>query len=129
MNEDKEMDLPKIKDKFDTGSAEHIVIIGYPENADFLPELISWSCFPNDPVCWVTYPYISSLRNEILAPAMADFLDFHATAEQYDMIFTAFDHFINERGESFRELIKEYLQNDEAKKLFSDPKYSIGQLK
>jgi hypothetical protein len=125
MDKHQEEDLPQIKDKFDTESAEHLVLVGFPTNASCLPELISWSCFPNDPVCWITYPYISSLRNEILAPAMADFLEFHVGAGQYDLIFDAFSHFINDRGVPFRKMVEEILQSDEAKSLFLDPKYSI----
>jgi hypothetical protein len=124
-----DLNLPEIKDKFDTESAEHIVLVGFPRNADCLPELISWSCFPNDPVCWITYPYISSLRNEVLAPAMAKFLEFQVEVGQYDLIYDAFSCFINEREEPFRKLIEKYLQSDEAKSLFSDPKYMIETIK
>ena len=83
-----------IKDKFDTEGAEHLVIIGYPENKQFLPDLIFWSCVPNDPVCWITYPYISSLRDEIFAEAMASFITFHLSVNQMDMIETACAFFV-----------------------------------
>ncbi|MBU1310826.1 MAG: hypothetical protein KKE30_14990 [Gammaproteobacteria bacterium] len=86
----------EIKDKFDTDAAEHLVIIGYPENKKYLPDLVFWSCFPNDPVCWITYPYINSLKDEILAEAMAVFMKFNLGIGQEDMVETACAFFIFE---------------------------------
>ncbi|WP_166839224.1 hypothetical protein [Rheinheimera pleomorphica] len=86
----------EIKDKFDTDAAEHLVIIGYPDNKEYLPDLVFWSCFPNDPVCWITYPYINSLKDEILAEAMAKFMTFHLGIGQEDMVETACAFFIFE---------------------------------
>ena len=119
--------LPTIKDKFDVESASEIVVIGYPENQPALTELISWSCFPNDPVCHVTFPYIASLRNEILGPALAEFLDFHVTHAQLDLVSDAFWLFINERGAAFRGSIEGLCQQVSTKALFNDTKYSLEQ--
>jgi len=117
--------LPQIKDKFDTDSAEHLVIVGYPENKDVLSDLIFWSCFPNDPVCWVTHPYVASLRSKILAPAIAKFLEFNLINEQHELISDAFLLFINERGEPFRDLICRDIQNDRVQDLFRREEYSL----
>lgn len=119
--------LPSIKDKFDVDSASEIVVIGYPENQSALTELISWSCFPNDPVCFVTFPYIASLRNEVLAPALAEFLDFHVEHAQMDLVADAFWLFINERGATFRSSIAALCKQTNTKTLFDEAKYSLEQ--
>jgi hypothetical protein len=120
-------ELPTIKDKFDTEGAGDLVLIGYPENKSALSELIFWSCFPNDPVCHVTHPYVASLRDEVLAPALAEFLDFHLDAKQLDLVSDAFWLFINERGESFRTAIASLCLNINTKALFKATEYSLAQ--
>ena len=117
--------LPKIKDKFDVKNAEKLIEIGYPTNKSVLVELISWSCFPNDLVCFATFPYIESLDDDQLAPSMAEFLEFHLNCGQNEMIAHVFWLFINKRGEKFRKLVRSLLEKDEAKALFSQHKYSL----
>jgi len=121
--------LPEIKDKFDSDSAEQLVLIGYPENAERLSDLIFWSCWPNDPVCRITHPYIYSLRDEILAPPMAEFLEFHLAQKQTSLIADVFGLFINERGEQFRSLVRSYVKNQECNELFLLEEYSINEYK
>lgn len=110
--------LPQIADKFDTDSAEHLVVIGYPANKPALPDLIFWSCWPNDPVCWITYPYIDALRDDYLAEPMAEFLEFHLQHQQLDMISDAFGLFINPRGQAFRHLVCSFLKTQAGRDLF-----------
>lgn len=119
--------LPDIKDKMDVDSAAEIVSIGYPDNEDELETLIFWSCFPNDPVCWATFPYISSLRDEFLAPAMAKFIEFNLSHRQMELVSDVFWLFINERGEAFRSRILSMMEDEDAKALFSWPEYSLEQ--
>ncbi|MCP4322304.1 MAG: hypothetical protein GY787_10735 [Alteromonadales bacterium] len=92
--------LQGINDKFDTDGAENLVIIGYPENEDHLPDLIFWSCFPNDPVCWITYPYIKILRDDVMASAMSKFIEFHLGKGQVKIVEEAFDIFIKDEREN-----------------------------
>ncbi len=120
-------ELPTIKDKMDTDSAAEIVAVGYPDNKSALEELIFWSCFPNDLVCWVTFPYISSLRDEVLAPAMAAFIEFHHSHGQTDLVSDVFWLFINERGEAFRSRILSYMEDRDSQAYFSLPEYSLDQ--
>lgn len=129
MNKDIKESVPEIKDKFDTDSAEQLVLIGYPENAERLPDLIFWSCWPNDPVCWITHPYIYSLRDEILAPPMAEFLEFNLAQAQNNLIEDAFWLFINERGEHFRTLVRSHVKSPEGNALFMLEKYSLEEYK
>lgn len=120
-------ELPQIKNKMDWESAAEIVAIGWPANDGALEELLAWSCFPNDLVCWVTYPYISSLRDAVLAPAMARFLAFHHNHGQDDLVTDAFWLFINDRGETFRALILAQLTDPSTRALFALPAYSLAQ--
>ncbi|MFC3679674.1 hypothetical protein [Bacterioplanoides pacificum] len=101
--------LQSIRDKFDTDNAEHLVLIGYPLNAGFLQELIFWSCFPNDPVCWITYPYVSVLRDDILLPELVAFVQFNIEQQQADLADTALAMFADERGQSFRQQLLQAL--------------------
>ncbi len=119
----KEPELPQIADKFDTASAEHLVVIGYPRNQAALPELIFWSCWPNDPVCWITHPYIAALRDDYLAEPMAEFLEFHLQHQQLDMVGDAFALFINPRGQLFRERVLALMTSLAGRALFADPRY------
>lgn len=116
--------LPSIADKFDTDSAEQLVALGYPANADALDELIFWSCFPNDPVCHVTHPYIQSLPNEALVPPLLDFLQYNLEVGQTDLVVDAFWLFINPRGEAFRQQIKQATADEAIHALFDDPEYA-----
>jgi len=119
--------LPEIEDKFDVENAEKLIAIGYPANKERLVEFISWSCFPNDPVCFVTFPYIESLADDILASSMAEFLEFHLGCEQNEMVGHAFWLFINKRGEKFRDLVASFMKNDESRVLFIQKKYSLDE--
>jgi len=101
--------LQSIRDKFDTDNAEHLVLIGYPHNAGFLQELIFWSCFPNDPVCWITYPYVSVLRDDILLPELVAFVQFNIEKQQADLADTALAMFADERGQPFRQQLLQAL--------------------
>jgi len=121
--------LPEIEDKFDVENVEKLIEIGYPANKDMLVELISWSCFPNDLVCFATFPYIESLNDDELAPSMAEFLEFHLGCDQNEMVDHAFWLFINKRGEKFRKLVFSFIKKDEAKALFSQNKYSLQEYK
>ena len=118
-------ELPRIEDKFNVESASELVVIGYPENKEMLVELIFWSCFPNDPVCWVTYRYIDSLRDDYLAPEMAKFLEFHYEANQLDLVSNVFNQFINERGLDFRELVLSFVTVEKVRELFTWKEYSL----
>ena len=120
-----DLDLPNIKDKFDTESAETLVVVGYPNNKDHIEELIFWSCFINDPVTWIAYPYISTLRDDILAPNLATFLEFNIEKNQPELIEFAFEEFINKRGQSFRDLILSKTQSEKVKELFEMEEYSL----
>ena len=119
--------LPEIEDKFDIENAEKLIEIGYPANKEVLVELISWSCFPNDPVCFATFPYIESLADEILAPSLAEFLEFHLSCEQNEMVDHAFWLFINKRGEKFRNLVFSFIKSDESRVLFTLNEYSLDE--
>jgi len=129
MNKNIKESPPEITDKFDTDGAERLVLMGYPENTGKLSELIFWSCWPNDPVCWVTFPYIYSLRDEILAPPMAEFLEFNLSQGQNDLITDVFWLFINERGEQFRTLVRSHVKSPECNALFMLEKYSLDEYK
>jgi len=100
-----------IKDKFDTDGAEHLVLIGYPENKEYLTDLIAWSCFPNDPVAWILYPYVSVLKDDIMAAAMAEFMEFHFEKNQEDMVEQAAAMFIYDGRENLIPLILEQTSN------------------
>lgn len=80
----------EIEDQFDVDSAEKLVALGYPDNKESLADLLFWSCFPNDPVAWITAPYILSLKTEELAPALAAFIEFHLRANQRELIDDVF---------------------------------------
>ncbi|MEN7547007.1 DUF5071 domain-containing protein [Rapidithrix thailandica] len=55
----------KIVDKHDTETVEKIIAIGYPENKEYLEELLSWTADPNWPVAMVIYEYLIELGDEI----------------------------------------------------------------
>ena len=120
-------ELPRIEDKMDVESAVETLAIGYPNNQDALEDLIFWSCFPNDPVCRATFPYVHSLRDEVLAPAMAKFIEFHHNHQQTELVTDAFWLFINERGEGFRSQVLACVSDAEVRALFSLPEYSLDQ--
>lgn len=115
---------PSIADKFDTDSAAQLVALGYPANADTLDELIFWSCFPNDPVCHITHPYIQSLPNEALVEPLLDFLQYNLEVGQTDLVVDAFWLFINPRGEAFRQQIRQAAGDEAIRALFDDPEYA-----
>jgi hypothetical protein len=115
----------QIKDKFDTESAERIVHIGYPKNADYITDMLFWCCFPNDPVFQVTYPYINSLSDSILSAHLPEFLEFHLLNKQERMIEDIFDLFINFRGKKFRELVLSLCETKDLQDLFTCEKYSF----
>jgi hypothetical protein len=94
----------RVKDKFDIESAEKIVRMGYPKNADYISDMIFWSCFP-DPVSRVFYPYVESLPDSILATHLPEFLEFHLSKNQETLIDDVFAMIINHRGQSFRDLV------------------------
>ena len=95
------------KDQFDTDAAEHLVLIGYPSNKAYLAEMITWSCFPNDPVCFTFLPYVSVLKDEILIPAMEEHLRFHLANNQESLADTAYYVFIDgEREHIIADIIK-----------------------
>ncbi len=119
--------LKEIENQFDTENAEKIVTSGYPKNKKFLVDLIFWSCFPNDPVCLIIYPYVSSLDDEILAPAMAEFISFHLANNQEELVDIALDMFVNERVPRFKKLIISSTEDDLVKEILA--KYSgFGQV-
>jgi hypothetical protein len=115
----------RVKDKFDIESAEQIVRMGYPKNAEYISDMIFWSCFPNDPVFRVFYPYVESLSDSILATHLPEFLEFHLSKNQETLIGDVFDMFINHRGQNFRDLVLSACKNKEVQKLFTLEKYRL----
>lgn len=51
----------KIMDKSDQESVSRIIEIGYPNNIEYLDELLSWSCDPNWPISKLIYEYFVEL--------------------------------------------------------------------
>jgi len=97
--------LTGIKDKFDTKTAEQLVLVGYPKNKDHLCDMLFWSCFPNDPVCWITYPYMQILRDEILVETLESFIKFHLGNSQEKLVQIACEEFLSDERESLIPLI------------------------
>lgn len=112
--------LPVIKDKFDTQNAQKLVKLGYPKNKKALVDLICWSCFPNDPVCHVTYPFIEKLSNAGLARGFIDFVKFSITSKQEWLIKEAFSIFIKPRGETFFYFILSKTNSKDVKKTINE---------
>lgn len=123
MNDSK--DLPTIKDKFDTDSAEKIISAGYPANKDHLVELIFWT-FPNDPVTFLTFPYLLSLSDEILAEPIAIFLEDNIELKQEQLIENVFEFFINPRGQEMRDIILSKSKNEKVRALFDIDDFSLS---
>ena len=94
-----------IKDKFDTESAQKIVDMGYPSNKKMLDDLIFWSCFPNDPVCHITYPFLATLKDDDIALPIIEFLEFNIDSNQMELIENAFLILVKTRGENFIKLL------------------------
>lgn len=115
-----------IKDKFDTESAKRIVDMGYPNNKEYLHDIIFWSCFPNDPVCHITYPFLSSLSDEELAGQVAEFLELNLEPDT-KLIENVFYTIINPRGEKFRKLIVEQAHDQKVKDLFGETELMINE--
>jgi hypothetical protein len=115
----------RVKDKFDIESAEQIVRMGYPKNADYISDMIFWSCFPNDPVFRVFYPYVESLPDSILASHLPEFLEFHLSKNQETLIDDVFNIFINHRGQSFRDLVSSACKTKALQRLFTLEKYRL----
>lgn len=53
-----------IKDKFDTESVEKIIAVGYPENSEFLDDMLEWTADPNWPVSLPIFKYFIRLRKD-----------------------------------------------------------------
>ena len=51
----------KIKDKSDFATVAQIIALGYPQNEQYLDELLLWVCEPNDPIAQEIYQYFISL--------------------------------------------------------------------
>lgn len=49
----------KILDKGDQAAVDEIIAIGYPQNTEYLDELLSWTCDPNWPIAGPIYQYIN----------------------------------------------------------------------
>lgn len=117
--------LPNIKDKFDEESAEKIIRAGYPANKHHLVELLFWT-FPNDPVTLLTFPYLLSLSDEILAEPLAIFLEDNIELKQEQLIEYVFEFFINPRGQKMRDLVLSKSQNEDVKALFDNKDFSLS---
>jgi len=115
----------QIKDKFDTESAQLIVNLGYPKNADHMVDMLFWCCFPNDPVSHVIYPFINSLSDSILSIHIPEFLEFYLSNKEEKMIEDIFEIFINFRGKKFRELVLSNCKTKDLQELFTREKYSL----
>lgn len=56
-----------IKDKSDCENVNKIIAMGYPENEQYLDELLSWTCDPNWPVAGSIYEYFRELgKKEVI---------------------------------------------------------------
>ncbi|MBE0359135.1 MULTISPECIES: DUF5071 domain-containing protein [Pseudoalteromonas] len=56
----------KILDKGDQAAVDEIITIGYPQNTEYLDELLSWTCDPNWPIAGPIYQYFIKLgKNEV----------------------------------------------------------------
>ena len=108
-----------IKNKHDTDTVQKIVDLGYAANKKYISDLIFWSCFPNDPVCQVAYPYIASLSDEILATSIIDFLDDNLE-QNTQIIDSVFQIIINPRGLDFSRLLRENTENPEILKIIEE---------
>ncbi|WP_444931962.1 DUF5071 domain-containing protein [Microbulbifer sp. SSSA002] len=51
----------RISDKCDQQSVDDIIAIGYPENSEYIHELLSWTCDPNWPIAGSIYEYFREL--------------------------------------------------------------------
>lgn len=51
----------KISDKCDQDAVDKIIAMGYPENSQYINELLSWTCDPNWPVAASIYRYFREL--------------------------------------------------------------------
>ncbi|PKM44006.1 MAG: hypothetical protein CVV05_14305 [Gammaproteobacteria bacterium HGW-Gammaproteobacteria-1] len=51
----------KISDKGDQKAVDEIIAIGYPENMEYMGELLSWTCDPNWPIAGSIYEYFIML--------------------------------------------------------------------
>ena len=107
----------RVKDKFDTKSAKQIVDLGYPKNAEYIEDMLFWLCFP-DPVCAVFSPFIASLPDAALIPHIANFMEFHFSKNQHDLVEEMFYMFIDERGDEFRAQVLSLCKTEEVRKLF-----------
>jgi lipopolysaccharide assembly outer membrane protein LptD (OstA) len=56
----------KISDKCDQKAVNEIIAIGYPNNIQYMNELLSWTCDPNWPIAGSIYKYFIKLgKNEV----------------------------------------------------------------
>ena len=51
----------KIQDKSDYKAVDAIIALGYPNNIDYMEELLSWTCDPNWPIAGAIYQYFNEL--------------------------------------------------------------------
>ncbi|MFT5133171.1 MAG: hypothetical protein ACI9SC_001640 [Gammaproteobacteria bacterium] len=51
----------RIVDKGDQESVDRIIAIGYPDNIEYLDNLLAWTCDPNWPIAGSIYKYFVEL--------------------------------------------------------------------
>ncbi len=56
-----------IQDKADFEAIDEIIALGYPNNIDYMEELLSWTCDPNWPIADVIYQYFNELGKREVA--------------------------------------------------------------
>ncbi len=84
-----------INSKHDNESVEKIISIGYPENKEYLDELLSWTADPNWPIAGNIYDYFVALgENEVsrvLNLAGKDTTDFWWKYNLITQVISAYD--------------------------------------